>query len=233
MPKLVVEGSRRANARVHKGTSLILPDAGGDLMAGIVANIPVVLQIRPCWQLGYSMAVDGVSLRTMYRQVADAESCVLLVEDSNGCIFGAFLSEGLRPANHCYGTHECFLFRYPRTAGAWRAEVFLSSVTQAASSSAGAIDGTEGTLEDAEALGEQFEALRKCQEWRSASVSTGAVFCDHTGVVVGIDGPGLFIDQDLLRGVSWPCKAFGSPGLAANNAPEFVVRNLEVWQWGS
>lgn len=228
MPKLVVESRGTNDARKHKGTSLILPDAGGDLMAGIVANIPVVLQIRPCWYLGYSMAVDGVSLRTMYRQISDMGPCLLLVEDSNGCIFGAFLSEGLRPVNQCYGTHECFVFRYPRVAGAWRAEIFLAAVTPVPIA-----DGTEGTLEEAEALGEQFEALRKCQAWREASVSTGAVFCDHTGVVIGIDGPGLFIDQDLLRGVSWPCKAFVSPGLAAEHAPEFVVRNLEVWHWGS
>lgn len=240
MPKLVVECSRRPGARVHKGQALIMPEAGGDLMAGIVFNLPVLLQIRPCWHLGYSMAVDGVSLRTMYRQLADAGPCLLLVEDSNGCIFGAFLSEGLRPTNQCYGTHECFVFRYPRTAGAWRAEVFGQAAppgdraAAAAAAAAAAEPRAEaaGSGEDGEVdTTEQFEALKKCQELGIvASKSTGAVFCDHTGIVVGIDGPGLFIDQDLLRGVSWPSKAFGSPCLAAAT-PDFVVRNLEVWHW--
>merc|ERR1712032_1736308 len=101
----------------------ILPEAGGDLLATIVAHLPVLLQIRPCWHLGYSMAVDGVSLNTMYRQVAEAGPCVLVIEDSSNCIFGAFASEGLRPGNQCFGSHECFLFRYPRNAGAWRTEV--------------------------------------------------------------------------------------------------------------
>ncbi|CAE7931948.1 selO [Symbiodinium necroappetens] len=96
IPELVVECPKRPGARIHKGTSLILPEAGGDLLACIVSSLPVLLQIRPRWILGYSMAVDGVSLRTMYRQLADSGPCVMIVEDSSNCIFGAFLSEGLR-----------------------------------------------------------------------------------------------------------------------------------------
>eukprot|EP00928_Gymnodinium_smaydae_P028188 TRINITY_DN21562_c0_g1_i1.p1 TRINITY_DN21562_c0_g1~~TRINITY_DN21562_c0_g1_i1.p1 ORF type:complete len:328 (-),score=54.61 TRINITY_DN21562_c0_g1_i1:55-1038(-) len=231
MPKLVVECSQRAGTRVQKGMNLILPEAGAELLAGVVANLPVLLQIRPCWQLGYSMAVDGVSLRTMYRQVAEVGPCLLLVEDSKGCIFGAFLSEGLRPANQCYGTHECFVFRYPRAAGAWRAEVFGQASAGALPAGELPMEMGDGASGGAREAAEQYEALRKCQAWMIAnSLSTGVVFCDHTGIVVGIDGPGLFIDQDLLRGVSWPSRAFGSPCLAANG-PDFVVRNLEVWHW--
>merc|ERR1712176_1667139 len=85
---------------------------------------PLLLQIKPTWHLGYSMGADGVSLQTMYRQVADAGPCILIVEDSSNCIFGAFLSEGLVQGGRCYGTHECFVFRYERAAGAWRTEVY-------------------------------------------------------------------------------------------------------------
>mmetsp|Transcript_13465 Transcript_13465/g.29516 ORF Transcript_13465/g.29516 Transcript_13465/m.29516 type:complete len:359 (-) Transcript_13465:81-1157(-) len=243
MPKLVVECSRRPNARVHRGTSLIMPEAGVDLMAGIVGNLPVLLQIRPCWHLGYSMAVDGVSLRTLYRQVAEVGPCLLIIEDSNGCIFGSFLSEGLRPGNQCYGTHECFVFRYPRAAGAWRTEIF----GQTASSRAEVPTRIEVPAPVAEEVAESveeaapqendatraeyLEVLRKCQAWVIGAAPTAtAAFCDHTGIVIGIDGPGLFVDQDLLRGVSYPSKAFGSPCLAAGG-PDFVVRNLEVWHW--
>eukprot|EP00913_Durusdinium_trenchii_P013498 g12674.t1 len=62
IPDLVVECPKRPGARIHKGTSLILPEAGGDLLACIVRSLPVLLQIRPRWILGYSMAVDGLSL---------------------------------------------------------------------------------------------------------------------------------------------------------------------------
>lgn len=227
MPVLVVECAQRPRTRIHKGTSVILPDAGGDLLAGIVANLPVLLQIRPRWQLGYSLAVDGVSLQTMYRQVGEAGPCILVVEDSNNCIFGAFLSEGLLPGGRCYGTHECFVFRYPRAAGAWRTEVY------------GRASQPQVPVRAAAALGEQSqgahwtsyqEALRKCQACVVSASTSSLVFCDHTGIVVGIDGPALYIDQNLLRGVSWSSNAFGCPSLAAAG-PDFVVRNLEVWHW--
>lgn len=45
--------------------------------------------------------------------------------------------------------------------------------------------------------------------------------------MVGIDGPALFIDQDLLRGVSWPSVGFGSPALCTAGT-DFVVRNIEA-----
>jgi len=231
MPKLVVECTQRSGARIHRGTSVILPDAGGDLIAGIVSNLPTLLKIKPCWYLGYSMAVDGVSLRTMYRQVGDVGPCLLIVEDSSNCIFGAFLAEGLRPGCRCYGTHECFVFRYPRAAGAWRTEVYgvvqaLQDVGKAAQAAATRNEEPQG-----EHWANYFEALRKCQAWAVTAAPVSGVFCDHLGIVVGLDGPALFIDQNLLRGVSWPSAAFGSPCLAAAAGPDFVVRNLEVWHW--
>mmetsp|Transcript_3484 Transcript_3484/g.11502 ORF Transcript_3484/g.11502 Transcript_3484/m.11502 type:complete len:322 (-) Transcript_3484:114-1079(-) len=231
MPQLVVECNQRSGARIHKGTSVILPEAGGDLIAGIVANLPVLLQIRPCWHLGYSMAVDGVSLQTMYRQVADSGPCLLIVEDSNNCIFGAFLSEGLIPGGRCYGTHECFVFRYPRAAGPWRTEVYgRATQPQAPVRAAAAAALSEEQRQSAHWTSYQA-ALRKCQACVSSATPSALIFCDNTGIVVGIDGPALFIDQNLLRGVSWSSTAFGCPCLAAAG-PDFVVRNMEVWHWG-
>lgn len=231
MPQLVVASSQRPGARIHKGTSLILPEAGENLIACIVASLPVLLQIRPKWQLGYSMAIDGVSLRTLYRQLSEAGPCILMLEDSGNCILGAFLAEGLRPGSQCYSSHECFVFRYPRTAGAWRTQVFTTTAAAAATPPA-LEDRQEGKGPSSERSLE-FEALRKCQDWTGTSApSAASVFCDHTGIVIGIDGPALFIDQDLLRGVSWPSAAFGSPSLAGAG-PDFVVRNLEVWHWAN
>jgi len=230
IPRLIVESSQRSSARIHKGTSVILPDAGRDLIAGIVAHLPLLQQIRPRWVLGYSLAVDGVSLQTLYRQLENVGPVVLIVEDSSSCIFGAFLSEGLVPSGRCYGTHECFVFRYPRAGGAWRAEVYHGlSQPQASRSNIANVDEEPQGVQWAS----YHEALKKCQAFTATSTlssSSGLVFCDHTGIVIGLDGPALYIDQNLLRGVSWCSGSFGSPCLAASG-PDFVVRNLEVWHW--
>jgi len=226
MPKLVIECSRRAGARIHKGTSVILPDAGGDLIAGIVSQLPVLLQFRPCWHLGYSLAVDGVSLRTLYRQLEEVGPCLLVVEDSSSCIFGAFVSDGLKAGGHCYGDQECFVFRYPRSAGAWRTEVYgwVAPPQVSAPSEESELQGPHWN--------NYADALRKCQSSAVAAPICSVVYCDYAGMLVGIDGPALFVDQNLLRGVSKPCPAFGSPTLSAAG-PDFVVRNLEVWHWES
>mmetsp|Transcript_25607 Transcript_25607/g.51294 ORF Transcript_25607/g.51294 Transcript_25607/m.51294 type:complete len:140 (+) Transcript_25607:1-420(+) len=138
------------------------------------------------------------------------------------------MSEGLRPGSRCHGTHECFVFKYPRAGGAWRTQVYTAIVQ--------ASGATPSALRQDEPQGEHWanywEALRKCQAWAVAAGPSTGVFCDHLGIVIGIDGPALFIDQNLLRGVSWPSAAFGSPCLAAAG-PDFVVRNLEVWHWVS
>jgi len=224
MPRLLVECAQRPGVRIHKGTSLVLPEAGGDLIANIVLNVPVFLQMRVEWHLGYSLAVDGVSLRTMFRQLSHVGPCLLIVEDSCNCIFGAFMSEGLRPGNQCYGGHECFLFRYLRNAGAWRTEIFRRAPSEAPED--------EKVPEESIRRAGYLEALKQCEAMNgAANLPFAATFCDHKGIVCGIDGPALFIDQDLLRGASFPSGSFASPSLTANN--EFVVRNLEVWHWGT
>lgn len=229
MPKLIVECPQRPGARIHRGTSIIMPDAAGDFISSIVTNLPTLMQIRPTWHLGYSLAVDGVSLRTMYRQVADVGPCILVIEDSSHCIFGAFLPGGLAPGARCYGNHESFVFRYPRTAGSWRTEVYgvLHSMPDPNAVQA---DAQRGQQPEGDHWVNYFQALRKCQAWSVTTVPSTGAFCDDLGIVVGIDGPALFVDQNLLRGVSWPSAAFGSPCLAAAG-PDFVVRNLEVWHW--
>jgi len=230
MPELRVDTGRRKGVRIPKGTSLILPDAGGDLIAAIVAHLPVLQQIRPCWHLGYSMAVDGVSLRTLYRQVMEVGPCLLVVEDSNGCIFGTFASEGLRPLNRCHGTHECFLFRFDTAAGSWRAQVFRwSQQVEAGATCTGYVQesGTPEAEAKSSARNKYFEAIQA--QHRLATSSPSAMYSDHMGIAAGIDGPAIFIDQDLLRGVTCPSKVFGSPQMSVQQ--DFVVRNLEVWHW--
>ncbi|XP_032403514.1 LOW QUALITY PROTEIN: nuclear receptor coactivator 7 [Xiphophorus hellerii] len=68
------------------------------------------------WQLAYSTVRHGASLKCLYRKLSSTDSPVLIViKDSLDELFGAFLSDPLKPSEKFYGTGETFLFMlHPR-----------------------------------------------------------------------------------------------------------------------
>lgn len=66
------------------------------------------------WVLKYSTRRNGTSMKTLYRQVAQAESPNLcIIKTCCGSIIGALASHPLRPSDHFFGSGETFLFRFP------------------------------------------------------------------------------------------------------------------------
>uniref|UniRef100_A0A8C6KW21 Nuclear receptor coactivator 7a n=1 Tax=Nothobranchius furzeri TaxID=105023 RepID=A0A8C6KW21_NOTFU len=77
----------------------------------LAAHMPARTQGYP-WNLVYSTAIHGSSLKTLYRNMADLDSPVLLViRDMHNKVFGAFSSDPFKVSQYCYGTGETFLFK--------------------------------------------------------------------------------------------------------------------------
>ncbi|XP_038567918.1 nuclear receptor coactivator 7 isoform X2 [Micropterus salmoides] len=73
------------------------------------------------WRLVYSTAIHGSSLKTLYRNMADLDSPVLLViKDMHKKVFGAFSSDPFRVSKYCYGTGETFLYSFNHDFQAYR-----------------------------------------------------------------------------------------------------------------
>ena len=66
------------------------------------------------WDLIYSTMIHGISLGTLYRNCAGCDSPVLIVvQDENKKVFGAFISEPPKVSDGFYGTGESMLFTFP------------------------------------------------------------------------------------------------------------------------
>ncbi len=54
--------------------------------------MPALVRMRE-WKLLFTTAKDGVSFNTFYANLKDRDNTVLLVKDTKGKVFGAYLSE--------------------------------------------------------------------------------------------------------------------------------------------
>ncbi|XP_072217931.1 nuclear receptor coactivator 7 isoform X2 [Leuresthes tenuis] len=78
----------------------------------LACRLPARVQGYP-WRIAYSTEKHGTSLKTLYRNLAEVDSPVLLViKDMDQQIFGAFSTHPFRVSEHCYGTGETFLFSF-------------------------------------------------------------------------------------------------------------------------
>ncbi|KAF0045136.1 nuclear receptor coactivator 7 isoform X2 [Scophthalmus maximus] len=86
----------------------------------LAAHMPARIHGNP-WQLVYSTAIHGSSLKTLYRNMAGLDSPVLLViKDVHKKVFGAFSTDPFRVSKYYYGTGETFLFSFNPDFQAYR-----------------------------------------------------------------------------------------------------------------
>ncbi|XP_033227948.1 oxidation resistance protein 1 isoform X3 [Belonocnema kinseyi] len=108
-----------ANSAVSLDTEIIIPDLVGtteilsdDHREHLCRHLPARAE-GYLWTLVFSTSQHGFSLNSMYRKMAKVESPILLViEDTEGNVFGALTSCSLHVSDHFYGTGESLLFRF-------------------------------------------------------------------------------------------------------------------------
>lgn len=73
-------------------------------------HLPARLRLAEQWRLLYSIEQHGTSLSTLYHAVAGKWALVIVVKDTAGGVFGAFVPQELKPHVGYYGNGECFLW---------------------------------------------------------------------------------------------------------------------------
>ncbi|XP_066600024.1 nuclear receptor coactivator 7 isoform X5 [Prorops nasuta] len=108
-----------ANSAISLDSDIIVPDLVGttEILSDehrehLCRHLPARAE-GYLWTLIFSTSQHGFSLNSMYRKMARLESPILLViEDTEGNVFGALTSCSLHVSDHFYGTGESLLFRF-------------------------------------------------------------------------------------------------------------------------
>ena len=177
---------------------------------------------------------------------------MLVVRDSSGEIFGAYLSDPPGPQPHYYGSGECFLWRSQilpalpdlsslppppsedtthlgrmTTIGAPKRNASSASL---ASLNVPSTNGANGHHKSGTSTPERirFKAFPYTGE------NDFSIFCQPEYLSIGGgDGHyGLWLDQNLGKGVSDACPTFGNEALS-DDGSKFEVLGVEVWYIGS
>ncbi|XP_076284047.1 TLD domain-containing protein mustard isoform X5 [Lasioglossum baleicum] len=108
-----------ANSAISLDNEIIVPDLVGNTEILSDEHREQLCRHLPAraegylWTLVFSTSQHGFSLNSMYRKMAKIESPILLViEDTEGNVFGALTSCALHVSDHFYGTGESLLFRF-------------------------------------------------------------------------------------------------------------------------
>jgi len=192
--------------------------------------------------LAFGLERDGVSLATLYQKCAAYKGkrggLVLVVKDGEGGIFGAFLTDPPHPNPHYFGTGECFL---------WRATILpsipdLSSLplppsadtTHATRMTTLAVSlGSGSGADDEPGDGTSTPDRIRFKAFPYSGVNDYMMLCQSGFLSVGGgDGHyGLWLDDNLDRGISSTCPTFGNEPLS-DEGEKFDVLGVEIWYIG-
>ncbi|ETO19356.1 oxidation resistance 1-like protein [Reticulomyxa filosa] len=69
------------------------------------------------WKKCYSTELHGISMITFYDRCAHADESILLLKDTNHCIFGAFVDAPWISSDEYRGSIDCFVWKFDQEGG--------------------------------------------------------------------------------------------------------------------
>ncbi|KAG2167053.1 hypothetical protein VTO58DRAFT_101374 [Aureobasidium pullulans] len=205
--------------------------------------VPPRVQLVDEWKLIYSLEQNGTSLGSLYSLSEEYRGkrggFVLVVRDASQGVFGAYLSDPPQPHPHYYGTGECFLwsaFRLPSLPDLsslppppsadtthMQRSTTIATTTKKPSLTASASRSGTSTPDRI-----RFKAFPYTGE------NDYTIFCQQGFLSIGGgDGHyGLWLDNNLAKGISSPCPTFGNARLS-DEGEKFGILGVELWYIGS
>jgi len=177
-------------------------------------HLPSSDRFAGCWCLRYSPEEHGVSLGTLYRQLENIEAAIVVViETTNGEVFGGYSNVPFSPKVRYYGNHSCFVFNRNSTK------------KRAPDEPRKALDAKH-----AQNAGHAPDYSLNVHPW--AVKDNFFVFSDLEGFGMGggtdeADGFAWWIQSEFLRGETRHSSTFDNPPFV--DKPDFVIKHLQIW----
>lgn len=211
-----------------------LPTTKNRLLSKEMANeirvlMPTRIQLYTEWNLLYSLEQHGSSLNSLYDNVSPKDNTsarvgyVIVIKDKKNGIFGAYSNEYFRPMGHRRygGNGECFLWKFERAHN-------VNSKPMAED----LIDMDENEKEK-QRMNTPDDERWQFRGYPYTGVNEFALYCTSEFLSMGAgDGHyGLWCDDGLYNGVSYPCQTYGNDPLS-QEGKKFHIIGLEVWRVG-
>lgn len=175
---------------------------------------------------------------------------MVVVRDSSGNVFGAYLSDAPKPQPHYFGNGECFLWRAlvlpaipdlidlppPPSEDTTHAQrmttIGLSRSNNGSSASLANLAVPNGA--NGHSNGHATPERIRFKAFPYTGENDFQVYCqqDYLSVGGGDGHYGLWLDRGLSNGVSDTCPTFGNEPLS-DEGTKFDVMGVEVWYVGS
>ncbi|KAI3405629.2 OXR1 [Candida oxycetoniae] len=157
---------------------------------------------------------------------------ILVIKDEKNCKFGAYLNEYLKPVEHkrYYGNGECFL---------WKVEKYdPSKLNYNKDSESSKLNYNKDSASSSSSSNSRTATRFKA--FLYTGINDNIIYSNRDFIAIGSSHGenGLYIDQSLSKGVSYPCETFGnevlnSKGLEGAKYGTFKIMGLEIWRVGS
>lgn len=216
------------------------------------------LQLYSEWKLLYSLEQHGAALSTLYSRCSPdfgrtsnniysmnqsyAYSAthlndylgkhvkrlgyVLVVKDFQNNIFGAYSNEHFHPSldKLFYGNGECFLWKCKKNNPVFTINTTSDNKIQRTLSRSGTLD---------ESAPEFYEHHVQFMAYPYTGINAFIIHCtkDFLSMGAGEGHYGLWLDNELMEGISYQSLTFGNEPLS-DSGPKFKVQNVEVWKVG-
>ena len=204
----------------HKHPIYLVPNTSSLLIStyilkDLIRAIPANEYKYGTWQLIYRLSDHGANLNTLLtscnnpNQPNTYEACLMIIKDMSGSIFGSFNKPAWNNQYYqtYYGSNQCYVFKvnhngYPTSYNILYDDVYKNNPK---------LNGINIYY----ANDEEKQALHMINTDQYLAIGSSKPGC------------AIYLDQNLLHGLSYPCATYKNPCLSKTN--EFMVENIEIF----